>query len=112
MNRACWIYKEPNEIAIDVGQTEHILVGLPTTDDEWVTYNNPNRVNLAAREHWDPPDELEKRSINWGDGASYIVHVRIISNDRGATLGETFAHRQFKLERKGIAYSVEMLETE
>jgi hypothetical protein len=77
-----------------------------------VTYNNPNRVNLRAREHWDLPNELEKRTINWGDGASYIVHVLIISNDQGATQGETFAHRQFKLECKGDSYSANMLETE
>ncbi len=106
------MHKETNEIAIDVGETEHVLVGLPTAGDEWVTYNNPNRVNLRAREHWAPTDELEKRTINWADGASYIVDVRIISNDRGTTQGETFAHRQFKLERKGIAYSAKMLETE
>jgi hypothetical protein len=112
VNRACWIHKESNQIAIDVGETEHILVGLPDMGDEWVTYNNPNRLNLRVREHWDPPNELEKRTINWVEGASYIVHVRIISNDPGATLGETFAHRQFKLERKGIAYSARMLDTE
>ena len=112
VNRACWIDKESNQIAIDVGETAHILVGLAAMGDEWVTYNNPNRVNLRVRENWDPPNELEKRTINWGDGASYIVHVRIISNDQGSTLGETFAHRQFKLERKGIAYSAKMLETE
>jgi hypothetical protein len=111
VNRACWINKESHDIAIGVGETEHILVGLPAAGDEWVTYNNPNRVNLQMREHWDPTNELERRTINWGDGASYIVDVRIISNDFGPTLGETFAHRQFKLERKGIAYSAEMLET-
>lgn len=87
VNRACWIDEESNEIAIDVGQTEHVLVGLPTTGDEWVTYNNSNRVNLRVREYWDPPNELEKRTINWGDGASYIVDVRIISNDRGGDTG-------------------------
>ena len=112
VNRACWIDKESNEISIDVGETEHILVGLPTTDDEWVTHNNPNRVDQRMREHWDPNNELEKRTINWGDGASYIVDVRIISNHRGATLGETFAHRQFRLERNGISYSAKMLATE
>jgi hypothetical protein len=111
VNRACWIDKESHDIAIDVGETEHILVGLPTTGDEWVTYNNPNHVNLRMREHWDSPNELEKRTINWGEGASYIVDVRIISSARGTTLGETFAHRQFKLEREGIAYSAKMLET-
>jgi hypothetical protein len=109
VNRACWIDKESHDISIEVGETEHILVGLPATGDEWVTYNNPNRVNLLMREYWDPPNEFERRAINWGHGASYIVDVRIISNYRG--LGETFAHRQFKLERKGNAYSAEMLET-
>ena len=104
--------KDSNEISIDVGETEHILVGLLTSSDEWVTYHNPNRVNLSARELWDSPDELEKRTINWGDGASYIVDVRIISNDRGATLVKTFAHRQFVLKRQGITYSAEMLERE
>ncbi len=112
VNRACWLGKDTNEIAIDVGESEHILVGLPTTGDEWITYNNPNRVSLRAREHWDAPNELEKRTINWGNGSSYIVDVKIVSNDRGTTLGETFAHRKFTLERQGITYSAKMLEVE
>ncbi len=112
VNRACWIGNELNEIAINVGETEHILVGLPTTGDEWVTYNNSNRVAMWAHEHWDSPNDLEKRIINWSDGASYIVDVRIISNERGQTQGVTFAHRRFKLERKGIEYSAEILDTQ
>jgi hypothetical protein len=71
VNRACWIDKESNQIAIDVGETEHILVGLPV-GDEWVTYNNPNRVNLHVREHWDPPKRIGEADHQLGRGC--LVH--------------------------------------
>ncbi len=112
VNRACWIDKDSNQIAIDVSQSEYILVGLVTGGDEWVTYNNPNKVNLRMREWYDPFEELQKRALNWGDGASYTVDVKIISNDPGPTLGETLAHRRFALERKGATYSAHMLTPE
>jgi hypothetical protein len=68
-------------------------------------------VSLVGREYWGPSDELEKRIINWGEGASYVVDVRIVSNMQGRTRGVTFAHKKFTLERKGIAYSAKMMET-
>lgn len=110
VSRACWIGHESNQIAIDVSQSELILVGLVSEGDEWVTYNNSNMVDLHMREWYSPSEKLQKRTANWGEGASYTVDVKIISNDRGPTLGETFDHRKFALERRGIAYSAHMLQ--
>ena len=112
MNRACWVGKDSNEITIGVNETEHILVGLPK-EDEWVTYHNPNRFSVLGADFWSSrqvPVELEERTLNWGEGASYTVDVRIICNAPGPFLGETFAHRQFTMQRKGISLSAKMLE--
>jgi hypothetical protein len=112
VNRACWIGKDTNEITIGVNETEHILVGLPK-ESEWVTYHNPNKISVLGTDFWShrqAPVELEKRTLKWGEGASYTVDVRIICNAPGPFLGETFAHRQFTMERKGISLSAKMLE--
>ncbi len=112
VNRACWVGKGSNEITIGVNETEHILVGLPK-EDEGVTYHNPNRFSELHTDFWTSrqvPVQLEERTLNWGEGASYTVDVRIICNDSGPFSGETLAHRQFTMERKGISLSAKMLE--
>ena len=110
VNRACWINRESNEIPIGLSETEHILVGLPKTD-KWIVFHNPNRAKplprVGRRVVTDHP--LEERIVNWGQNASYVVEVAIISSDSGATHGMTLARRSFSLEHDGVSFRAKML---
>lgn len=107
VNTASWIGKRSNQIAIDVSQMEHVLIGFPD-GSEWTTYNNPNRVPQYT--DWPSPyDPVQKRTVSWGEGAAYIVDVKIISNDHGITQGVTFVHRQIRLERRSSGYYAKLI---
>jgi hypothetical protein len=104
VSRACWLDHKWSEIRLDVGEMENILIGFPQ-GETWEAFHNPNddrRVDTYFK-------NVQERSVNWYDGASFTVDVQIVS--MGAkTRGQTLAHRQFKLTRSGIAYNARWID--
>jgi len=108
VNRAFWVDEDASEVPVEVGETKHIVIGIPS-EDCWVAFNNPNKLGSEVRERNDPLRDLEPRVINWGIGVSYAVDVRIVSTATGSK-GQTLAHKVFKLERTDMAYTARWLE--
>lgn len=103
VNRAVWIGQDANEIYIDVNDTAHILVGLPS-ENEWMTFNNSNRISAREKEYGAHSDFLEPRSMDWFPNAAYAVDVKVISGFN-ATKGQTLAHRTFELTRQATPFT-------
>lgn len=105
IGRACWLRHELNEITIPIGDSAHILIGSGRDADDWLTYYNPNRHNPEADEGRPPINRVEPRRVDFWDGETLEIDVRIVSSR-----GQTLAHRQFLLTRDGIAYNAKWKE--
>jgi hypothetical protein len=110
IGRACWMGHHANEITIPIGDSAHIFVGFPQERDEWLSYYNPNRHGSQAVEQGHPLDRVEPRRIDWYDGETLEVDIRIVSST-STSRGQTLAHRQFLLTRNGIAYNAKWKES-
>ena len=107
VNRAVWIGHDANEIYIDVNDTAHILVGFPS-ENEWMTFNNSNRISAREKEYWAHGDFLEPRPMDWFPNAAYAVDVKVISGFN-PTKGQTLAHRVFELRRGDISFTAKWI---
>lgn len=107
VNRAVWIGQDANEIYIDVNDTAHILVGLPS-ENEWMTFNNSNRISAREKEYWAHGDFLEPRPMDWFPNVAYEVDVKVISGFN-PTKGQTLAHRAFELRRGDISFTAKWI---
>jgi hypothetical protein len=104
IGRACWLDCKWSEIRLDVGEMQNLLIGFPG-DETWESFHNPNddrRVNTYFK-------NVQERSVNWYDGASFTVDVQIVSMGT-ETRGQTLGQRRFKLTRSGIAYNARWIE--
>jgi hypothetical protein len=75
--RSCWIGRVENEIYLHPGDSEHVLLGIPTKT-EWLTYLNPNKRDAGG---W-PAHNLPLRPITFSTFPSAVIRgvVKIISN--------------------------------
>lgn len=102
ISSAYWIGKEHNQIDIEVGREEHLMVAQFSSTRELTLYENLFAYPSESLE-WNSPlattmeEEPQPKKIAWLNNTELIGELFILSKGIGVT--DTLAHRKFRIFR-------------
>lgn len=85
VDRSCWIGEIANEIYLHPGDTKHVLMGI-IRGNEWITYDNPNRIASSGWPSRDQP--LREIKFSLFGNAKITGEISLIAhrNNKAITL--------------------------